>query len=359
MNILHIIDEPWDSGIVHYALSLASGLQARGHKVLIWAKEESPPYRAARDLGLKTFSCSRPWRRLRELRRNLIEEKIEIVNAHTGSAHALAVLLAKIPGPRSPSTRPVRVVRTRADARPVAPKPLASLLYRNTRGFIAANQKIKEQFSKLGASPLAAIYQGIPLKGNKSVSDTDLSQSPVIGMAGRLDPVKGHRFFLQAAAQVRSRFPQARFLIAGREENLKIADFAPLLSELKLEGSAEFLGHVPDILAFMRKCSVGVVASTGSEAVSRAALEWMAAERPLVAASVGCLPELVEEGVTGFLVPPEDPPAMARRLAELMDDPELRKTMGQNAAKRAREKFGFEKFIEETEGFYAEVLKNA
>jgi glycosyltransferase involved in cell wall biosynthesis len=108
----------------------------------------------------------------------------------------------------------------------------------------------------------------------------------------------------------------------------------------------------------LARCRVGVVASVGSEAVSRAALEWMAAGRPVVASRVGCLPDLVIEGETGFLVPPANPRALAQALARFLQEPGLAERMGAAGRRRFDEKFSLGRFADETESLYAQVLDN-
>ncbi|MCX5788323.1 MAG: glycosyltransferase family 4 protein, partial [Elusimicrobia bacterium] len=277
------------------------------------------------------------------------ESRIELLNAHTGSSHTLSLALA-----HSLADRP-RIVRTRADARPARRTPAGRVLWRRTAGFIAPTNVILAQFKKLypGIScPAATVYPGI--EGTEAAPEPD--GPPRVGIIGRLDPVKGHADFLRAAALVAMQFPQARFLIAGREENVRRAQLEALLSNVGLRGRCELLGHVPDALAFIRSCHVGVVASTGSEAVSRAAIEWMSAGRPVVATAVGCLPEFIESGLSGILVPPSDAREMAAAISALLGGAELRRRIGERARRRFESQFSFPRFIRETERFYEQTL---
>ena len=106
----------------------------------------------------------------------------------------------------------------------------------------------------------------------------------------------------------------------------------------------------------MRSCHIGIIASIGSEAISRAALEWMAVGRPIVSTAVGCLPEMIEEGQTGFLAPPMNSQAMANRLLQLIHDENLRVRMGQEARRRFLSRYTLPRLINETEKFYEETL---
>ena len=96
----------------------------------------------------------------------------------------------------------------------------------------------------------------------------------------------------------------------------------------------------------MAGCTIGVIASTGSEAVSRVALEWMAARRPLIATKVGCLPEIVADKSAGLLVEPKDAPALARALGYLLHNPKVAQSMAQAARKRVEEHFTLPQFVD-------------
>lgn len=350
MHVLIISDERWDSGLSRYALDAAAALKARSHHVHFWALAGKPPYEAAVQAGLKVLDCSRPWTRLAQLRRYLVEHDIEIINPHTGSAHSLAVFLSRTLASRPP------VVRTRADARPPRRRPFGRWLRKRTAAHICANHRLmKELQADLHGlkTPAAVIPPGIdvaafqahPLPGRASV-----------GIVGRLDPVKGHDDFLKAAALVKRRLPQAEFWVAGREENVKIADLQRQAQELGLGPEVHLLGHVERVDRLMTVCQVGVVASKGSEAVSRVALEWMASGRPLVATEVGDLPELVEAPVTGLLVPPGRPDLLAERILDVLADPEQARKMGDWARERAEREFSLGAFGRRTEAFLESVL---
>lgn len=348
MRVLQLHDEPWDSGIAHYALTLSEELDRRGHEVHFWGAAGSHALGRARAAGLRTLELNRPWLCLPRLRAALRERRIEIINAHTGSAHSLAAALAW--------GLDVSVIRTRADARRGARHLLARILAGRTRAFIAANSRIRTELSAaFPSSRVELIAQGLPSPAAPALKP--LPAEPAIGILGRLDPVKGHEILLAAARLLEKDFPQARFRAAGDGAAEAFARLRRRAAALDLDGRFEFLGRVPDAFAFIASCRVGVVASTGSEAVSRAALEWMSMGRPLVAASVGCLPDLVEEGRTGLLVAPCDPGALAAGLKRLLENPGLAEELGRRGKERFEETFGVERFGALTERLYEESLK--
>lgn len=345
--ILHIVDEPYDSGIVQYALRAAAGLAGRGLRSALWGLEGGFPVREAERLGLDAEGYTHPWLSLPELRRRLRASGAELLVAHTGSAHSLGAALAAW-GSGTP------LLRVRGDARTARRRPGRGLLWRRTAGFIAANGTILAEHRRLhgDAVPAEVIYEGAPDPG---VTPPPAGAAPTVGIVARLDPVKGHADFLAGAARTLRECPDARFLIVGREENVPAARLLAEARRLGVAARVELTGRVPDATAFMRRCHAGVIASIGSEAVSRAAVEWMSLGRPLVATRVGCLPEYVEDGVSGILVPPRDPEALGAAVARLVRDPFLRERMGRAARERYERLFTLERFLDRTVRFYEHV----
>lgn len=348
MRIVHIDDEPFDSGLTQYALRAATGLAARGHASAFWGLAGAPPLAAARAAGLETLGFRQPWLELPALRRALAALRPDLLVAHTGSAHILAAFLG--------GRRGAAVLRTRADSRPLKRRPGAGLIWSRTRGFIAANTRIRTDFETRFAAfavPASLIYEGLEDPGPVVPPP---GGSLLIGIVARLDPVKGHGVLIEALAWAVRKRPELRLMIVGRAENLASRDLLESASRLGIAERISMEGHVPDAFEYMRRCHVGVVASLGSEAVSRSGVEWMALGRPLVASAVGCLPEYVQEGTTGILVPPNEPEALGAALLRLADDPLLRERMGRAARRRWEEKFKLDKFIEASEQSYANAL---
>lgn len=342
MRILQLHDEPWDSGLAHYALTLSAELARRGHEVRFGAAPGSYAAGQARFLGLRTIALARPWLSLPRWRAQVRKDGVELINAHTGSTHSLAAALS--------AGTEIKVVRTRGDARPAKVHALSRALARRTDLFIGANESISLRLRELFPSArIETVAQGLALP-----AAVPLHQEPVVGILARLDPVKGHEDLIAAARLLAEDFPTATFLAAG-DGALR----QPLERAAASLGSRfRFLGFVSDAPGFIAGCRVGVVASRGSEAVSRAALEWMSLARPVVAARVGCLPELVEEGVTGLLVAPGDPNALASALVSLFEDPVAAERMGRAGRARFERLFTLSRFGERTQRLYEETLRS-
>ncbi|MFA5975859.1 MAG: glycosyltransferase family 4 protein [Elusimicrobiota bacterium] len=347
MKILQLIDVPWDSGLAHYALVLAEGLKKNGHQVFVSAVPGGKPWMKARRLGLRTVPLA-TLKGLNPLRHFLKEHKIDLVNAHTGSTHSLAVASALGQG--------VAVVRTRADARGVQKRVGSWFLYKHTQRVITAAEYIRQAYVKalqIAPKKIVTVYQGVSLP---DFEGTPLPEETVLGIVARLDPVKGHRYLLEALHLLKDIYPKVRLRIIGQEENIKQRELRGMAERLRMENRVSFEGFQTQVPRVMAGCSIGVIASTGSEAVSRAAVEWMAAGRPVVATRVGCLPEIVKDGETGFLADPKDAPSLARALAVMLHDPTRTAAMGKAARQRAEKLFGIPRFVEETLSVYKDAL---
>jgi L-malate glycosyltransferase len=178
----------------------------------------------------------------------------------------------------------------------------------------------------------------------------------------RLDRVKGIEYFLEAAAMVARRVPEARFLVVGDATKQVDGDYRKELERradrLGVGARIRFTGlrsDVPDILA---EVAVSVLPSL-SEGLSNVLLESMAAGVPVVATTVGGNPEAVEDGVTGLLVPPRDPGALAQAICRFLDSPELASRFGQAGRERVLDRFSLERMVQETESLYLDLLSRA
>lgn len=159
-----------------------------------------------------------------------------------------------------------------------------------------------------------------------------LSSRPTVVCVARFRRQKGHRDLLDAFALVRARIEDARLLLVGDGE--LEAEARARAAALELDGSVEFRGAVDDVWPALAEAHVFALASL-YEPLGIAVLEAMAAGLPVVASAVGGIPELVESGETGVLVPPGAPGEMAGALIELLGAPDLRRRMGEAARRRA------------------------
>lgn len=156
--------------------------------------------------------------------------------------------------------------------------------------------------------------------------------APTVTCVANLRPEKGVDILLRAFRTIRDEMPHARLVLVGDGKERR--RLTALARELHLTEAVEFAGYATDVWTHLADAHVCVVPSR-SEALGIAALEAMAAGRPVVASAVGGLPEVVRHDETGFLVPPERPDLLAARIAQVLRDAELRRSMGEAALSRA------------------------
>lgn len=347
MKILHIADERWDSGLTHYAVALAQAQKNAGHQVWVMAKPGSPAETQCRASKLPVVQGS--WSDLFRLRGWAAIQRIQILNAHTGTGHALALGVAW--------GRPMAVVRTRGDVRPPKRTLLARAVQSRTHAVIAAADFLRRQCAEAfpeTVSHIAVVPGGVD-PGQFPV--TPLPEKKTIGILGRLDPVKGHADFLKAASIVAQKYPDAHFLVAGGEANVSRRELEEQARGLGLQ-NVSFLGRVPDAAAFMASCRLGVIASRGSEAVSRALLEWMASGRTVVATRVGCIPEVVQDMVTGLLCEPANPQDMAEKILWALSEPGRTEQMAGGARAWVEKRFTMNQMVQRTDRIYEQALSH-
>jgi glycosyltransferase involved in cell wall biosynthesis len=170
-------------------------------------------------------------------------------------------------------------------------------------------------------------------------------EGPIIGLVGRLSPWKGQHIFLAAAAQVYKEFPSTRFQIIGSAmfgEEAYEAQVRELCVTLGLSDCVEFLGFRKDVPALIAELDILVHASTLGEPFGQVVVEGMVAGKPVVATNGGGVPEIVEEGVTGWLVPMGESAPMAEAIMRLLRDPERAGRMGTAGRTRVLEHFTIE-----------------
>jgi glycosyltransferase involved in cell wall biosynthesis len=161
----------------------------------------------------------------------------------------------------------------------------------------------------------------------------------IVGAAGRLSPEKGFDVLVEAAAEVGRAHPDTGFLLCGAGP-LRGA-LERRIGDLGLAGRFVLAGFRDDLHALLPGWDLAVLPSH-TEGLPVAVLEALAAGVPVVATAVGGTPEVVADGVCGHLVPPADPKALARRLADLLADQEARRRMGQAGRQRVRAEFSLE-----------------
>ena len=200
------------------------------------------------------------------------------------------------------------------------------------------------------------VYNGLDL------ADWDISQSVLprdkfhITTIGNIRHVKGHDVFIRAAAAIAPRFPNACFSIAGGVlEPAYFEELHALVRDLNLGNRFHFAGGITDLRQHLTAADIFVLPSR-SEGFSNAIVEAMAASLPVVATNVGGNAEAVEDGVSGLIVPAEDPNALAAAITQLLANPAKAKAMGVAGKRRVAERFTTEAMMMQTTATYRRLL---
>jgi len=213
-----------------------------------------------------------------------------------------------------------------------------------------------------------------PVEGTELVPDPEVRRSvraelaladstPLIGSVGLLNPQKGHEHLLRAAGIVRRRIPSARFLVIGASSPAHGRYEAGLRAEVRDLGLGDALSfvdpgtRVPELMQALDLFAMTSVSR--SEGMPTAILEAMACAKPVVATRVGAVDELVEDGRSGLLVPPASPSAVAGAIARVLEDDELRSSLGARGRALATERFPLEGLADLHAGAYARAAERA
>jgi glycosyltransferase involved in cell wall biosynthesis len=355
LKILHIDpEEHWGGGEAQ-VLGLLTFLAARGHQNDLLTHPNGLLFARCQSLKVRTLPFimrnDLDLRGVAEVRRLIREMNYDIVHFHTKRAHKLASWL-----PRGKKT-PKYMVTRRMDY----PEPrgwYTSLLYNHrVDGVVAISQAIGDLLIQAGVNKgkIRIISSGIdPAKfANCETQRVAASEVPVVGCLAILEERKGHRYLLDAAAALK---------VEGLMIQYKFAGAGPLRAQLKMHAArlgladnVHFLGFIADTAEFLAGIDILAMPSL-SEGLGVAALEGMAAGKPVVAARVGGLTESVLEGVTGLLVPPRDPAALAAALSRLVRSPALARSMGEQGRERVRRHFSLEHMARQNESYYYDLL---
>jgi L-malate glycosyltransferase len=196
------------------------------------------------------------------------------------------------------------------------------------------------EVDRIDPARIQTIYSGLNLSDWDTISrPATTSGKHHITTVGNIRCVKGHDIFIKAAAAIAANFPEASFSIAGDVlEPEYFAELLALVRDLNLTDRFHFSGSVTDLPQHLSTADIFVLPSR-SEGFSNAILEAMAASLPVVATDVGGNAEAVKDGVSGFLVPPDDPVALVAAISRLLSDPSQAKAMGAAGKILAAENF--------------------
>jgi lipopolysaccharide heptosyltransferase II len=204
------------------------------------------------------------------------------------------------------------------------------------------------------------IHRGVNLEEFKLREETqdDKKKPIVIGLIGRITPIKGHPLFLKAMARVTRVYPNIKIQIIGDAPKAQYKEELLMLTRrLGLSHSVEFLGTRYDIPELLSKMTVLCVPSVGEEAFGRVVIEAGACGVPVVATRMGGLVDIIETEKDGLLVPHDDPRVLAEAVIRILKDPELGKKFAASLRKKVEKEFNLGLMFDKTLEVYEEALK--
>lgn len=370
IRVLHVIGGGEFGGAERHILNLATAMDPQRVAITVCCLFADPFVQVARDVGINALAI--PMRHkldlsiITKLRDVIKEEEADLVHTHGVRANLVGRLSAKMAGRETVITT---VHSLLAQDYPDVFSRLANMLIeRASRGFsthfIAVSGGLQKALLQQGIpeKKITVIYNGLnpgdftSLRppGSWRESMGLAPDVPLVAMIGRLHPVKGHRIFLKAAAEFLKSRPEVRFVVVGSgPERDRLEDYARLLN---ISDSVIFTGFVTDVVDILPDLNLLVIPSLW-EGFGLTALEAMVAGVPVLATSVGGLPEVVEHGTTGLLVPPADDAALARGINWMLDHPGEALEMSEAARAVVEQKFTASVMARKTEYLYRRLLE--
>jgi glycosyltransferase involved in cell wall biosynthesis len=368
MRILQVSSARAFGGGERHLADLAHGLTERGHEIFFVLREGAAlrerlsflpesdvftlPLRNALDAGsaLKLTRLAR-------------EKEVDVIHAHVARDYTLAAFAARrAPRARLVVTRHVLFPLSRAHR--LALSNVARVIA--VSGAVARTLRAQKIFAE---DKIRVVENGIDLTRFararaefESRSDETAGSTLRVGIIGELSAVKGQEDFVRAAAVVVGEFgDRVEFLVVG-EDNSRGGEYRArveqLVSGLGLRGHVRLMGRLKeDELACLVASFDLFVSASRSEAFGMAMVEALACGVPVVATATDGAREIIEEGVTGLLVPVGDVNSLASSIASLLEDEGRRKAFGASALESARRRFDVTRMVEATERVYAEAIE--
>ncbi len=368
MRILYVVTAAEFGGAPRQVLQLVKHLREQGHEVGLVAAPEARLVEGAEALGVKIFPNRhfvRPVRPCKDFRAlyavfcAIRTFNPDLVHAHSTKAGYAARLACAIlhktviftaHGWAFTEGRNLWKRKPLAWAERLAAKATAKVICVS-----AHDRELASRWKVAKPEQLVVIHNGIAPRPFLEADGTPLRRefglefTPMLTFVGRLVPPKDLLILRQAFEDL----PEGILMVVGDGELRPRAE--RFVREHRLETRVRFIGQRSDVPQILAASDVFVLSSRW-EGLPYTIIEAMMAGLPVVATNVGGVSELVKDGVTGFLVPRRDPKALAEALQRLIDDPELRKRMGEAGRQKALREFTLDRMLRETEQVYAEVL---
>ncbi|MDQ2805593.1 MAG: glycosyltransferase [Chloroflexota bacterium] len=365
LNVMHLIDVTGRGGAEKALVDLARGLDRRRYAVSVCATRSAGNYQPLLDAaGIPSLILDRQSRRdlykLGGLVQVLRRQPIHILHAHLFGSNTWARLLGTLAGV------PVIIAHEHGSAKAAHEIWLDRLLYRLGDAVVvpsAASKRLLMQLEGLPAHALSVVYNGVDTAQFAGHAVTPairrtLGLDPtalLIGSVGRLSADKGGQdVLIRAVAQLRQTQPQVGLVFIG--DGPLRPSLTGLAAQLGQTAAVQFTGVRPDVAQLLGALDLFVLPSL-HEALPIAVLEALAVGLPVVTTRVGGVPEVVQDGVTGVLVPPGDAAALAAALARLIADPAGAARLAAAGQARVRADFTLDAMIAQVDQLYRRLAR--
>ena len=380
MKVLHLFSNTKWTGPAEPVVNLCRALQSRGMDVtLACGRVRTPPVEPtvadrARDAGVNVVSDL--WlRKHASLRRNYLDssrlreyveaQRFDLIHTHMKNDHLVAALAAR----RSKVFPPVLRSSYEGDGlRPDLRNRI--LLKRYTNGLVTCSRKARQNDIANFHLPEERVWTAYgavdtdQFNPERDLPDfrTRFRLSPdlfIVGIVARIQVRRKFGLLLDAVVRAYRELDNLRVMIIGRGTQMKKVAVEPA-KRLRLERCVLFPGYFrgDDYLAALKCLDAKVYLYPGTDGTCRALLQAMAFGKPCVASKRGVLPEIVIDGLNGFVVE-DDPAALADAILKLARDPQLRRTLGANARAKAVSEFSLQKLATSIEVVYRELIEQA
>ena len=282
----------------------------------------------------------------------------DVIHAHDPHGVAMASFALSLGG--STASGPALIASRRVDFH-LKGNSLSRWKHRQVDCFIAASEAIRQILLHDGveADRAVTVHEGIDVEHVVAADPVNIHetfwlphQAPVVGNVAALVPHKGQRYLIEAAHLVVQEIPDARFVILGEGELRE--QLERQVHDHHLEKHVLLPGFRTDVLGCIKGFDLFAMSSV-TEGLGTSLLDAMACSRPIVATTAGGIPEIVEDGVNGLLVPPRDARALADAIVRALRDASLRQRFGTAGLARVKARFTVERMVEQTAAVYARV----
>ena len=343
-------------------LTESRGFLERGHDVTLLAAPEAPITEAARRMGVPVVSLDLRRKRARDFRAvrgwlGARAGRLDILNTHSSTDSWLGALACRT------LRDPPAIVRTRHVSTRVHSNPWTRWLYRHGNAHIVTTgEAVRRQLAAEAGVPMermTSVPTGIDLArfvpgdAHAARQRLGLPAMKTLGIMATLRAWKGHRDLFDALAASRDGWQGWQVLVVGGGPDREVLE--RYSNERGIARLVRFTGHQEDVVPWLQALDLFALPSYGEEGVPQSIMQAMACAVPVVSTPIGGITEAVDADVTGLIVEPRKPSALALALARLRDDATLRERFGTAAREKAVRRFGIERMLDAMEAVFRSV----